>query len=152
MTCHEARSLMLEADLDDLVPGDATPLGAHLASCESCRARAAEIVRAEAALRARIEAAAPARSEALALRLAAAGARDRRTLRRLGTGLGLAAAAGLAVLLAIPRGARGPLPASATSPAPTAARFTVIAPPDRSVIVLQPVDTNIVIAWFTRRT
>jgi hypothetical protein len=45
LTCAEARDRLLMADAQELTPGHASPLGAHLAGCHDC-ARRAERIRA----------------------------------------------------------------------------------------------------------
>jgi len=148
MDCRGARRLLLEADLSELTPHADSDLGAHLRACASCRGAADEILGAEAGLAASLAAATPRGDDAVAVARAAALARRRAGRRRVGAAVSLAAAAVLAGLLVLPprRNPTGVAPASL--PDVAAGGFSVVAPPGRTVMVLQPANPNIVVVWY----
>jgi hypothetical protein len=147
MNCASARRLMLEADLAELAPQADSALGAHLRSCAACRGAAADIRGLEAGLAAWLRAATPRSDAATAIARAGATARRRARTRRAGAVVSLAAAAVLAGLLLLPHRRDLATPPLAPRPA-VAGGFSVVAPPGRDVMVLQPADPNIVVVWY----
>lgn len=144
MTCMEARTALLEADLEELRGSADTPLALHLRDCADCRAAAERIVRVEGALGRRLAALAPRRG------IARAPAATPPSRRRWRWAVPLAAAAGIVALLLVTRAPEPP----PTQERPTdvairqAGGVSVRAPAGRNVAVFQTDNPDIVVIWF----
>jgi hypothetical protein len=149
VTCATARTLMLTADPAELAGSTGSDLTLHIATCASCRGRAALLLEAQGEL-ARVLDAPGAQDSPTAVRSALATARRRRDdARRRRWTLPLAAAAVLAGLMVIRFGSRAPVQPSPPAVPPAAGhRITVTAPQGRNVAVLQTDNPNVVIIWF----
>lgn len=147
MDCERARSLLLEADIPDLLGELDSELARHLRTCAACRHAADGIRRAELDLAAWLSRAAPRTDESLAIAGAAAAARRRAAGRRAGAVGGLAAAV-LGGLLLLSRRSEPPGAALTAPEARVAASFSVTAPPGREMIVLHTANPKIVVVWY----
>jgi hypothetical protein len=152
MNCNTAHELMLTAEVDELEARTDGHLAQHVRGCARCRAAAEHLLATQREIRDALAASQPRRPPAEAARLAvqAWGGRQVAT-QRLRLVVPLAAAAVLAGLL-VWRRAGEPLrapPAPAPAPPTTSARFSITAPPGRSVAVLQQSDTSsVIVVWF----
>jgi ferric-dicitrate binding protein FerR (iron transport regulator) len=149
MKCDTAHELMLTAEVADLEGRRDGPLAEHLRACARCRTAAARLLAAHREMSDVLAAARPPRLPADAAQLAVRTAeRHRVAARRLRRALPVAAAALLAGLLLVPQPPQPP-GSTSTEPAPVPARFSVTAPPGRSVAVLQQSDTSsVIVVWF----
>ena len=148
MDCEHARSLLLEADLPELLGESDSELVRHLRTCAGCRRAADRIRQAERGLAAWISRAAPRTDESLAMAGAAAAARRRSVGHRHAAAGGVAAAAALAGLLLLSHRS-GPPGEAVTAPAARiAVGFSVTAPPGREMIVLHTANPKIVVVWY----
>jgi len=147
MDCERARSLLLEADIPDLLGESDSELARHLRTCAACRHAADGIRRAELGLAAWLSRAAPRTEDSLAIAGAAAALRRRAARRRAGAVGGLAAAV-LGGLLLLSRRSEPPGAALTAPEARAAASFSVTAPPGREMIVLHTANPKIVVVWY----
>jgi anti-sigma factor RsiW len=150
MTCSTAHELMLTAEADELEARTAGHLAQHLRGCTRCRAVAEHLLATQREIRDVLATAQPRRPAAEAARLAVQASGERRVAsQRLRRIVPLAAAAVLVGLLVLRR-AGEPLPGpSAPTPPTPSARFSVTAPPGRSVAVLRQSDTSsVIVVWF----
>jgi hypothetical protein len=148
MNCTEARERILEADLAELRETGDSALSKHIRLCAPCRTMAGRILRDELAL-ARVLSEVPPRVEverALLDKRRAAMLRRRRWTR-LVPALAAAGLAGVlltqAPILPIGGGPPASLPAEVLPVTPS-----VDPPSDRSVVVFETDNPNIVIIWL----
>jgi anti-sigma factor RsiW len=113
MTCAEAREALLVADLAQLEAATGA-LHEHLAACPGCRRDAARILAAHDALRAQVARPAPGAAADAARRAIAEGRALARRRRRWMVPL-LVAAAGVAIVLLVPRDRAARAPAVAVT-------------------------------------
>lgn len=148
MDCERARSLLLEADVPELLAASESELGRHLRTCAACRRRADAIRQAEGDLAAWLARATPRADESAALARAATAARRRPVGRRYAAAGGLAAAAALAGLLLLSRRSGPTEEAFITPVVPAPVGFSVTAPAGRELIVLHTANPKIVVVWY----
>jgi hypothetical protein len=148
MDCDRARSLLLEAEIPELLGESDSELARHLRTCAGCRKAADGIREAELGLAAWLSRAAPRTDDSLALTRAAAAARRRSVGRRYAAAGGMAAAAALAGLLLLSRRSGGPGEVVAPPFASAAPAFSVTAPPGREMVVLHTANPKIVVVWY----
>lgn len=170
MSCTEIRERLLEAELDELAGESDTAVGRHVRSCPACGAVARTLLAETRALGAALDSLAPSR-DAVAPAARVAGsrpsiaadpvpsvARERggspvsRSRGRVRRWAPLAAAAGLAGLIAIGRGENRPLGDPSTPlDRPEAAageRFAIEVPDDGRLAVFDTADPSIKVVWF----
>jgi anti-sigma factor RsiW len=150
MNCERARDALLEAEPADLVPGGASELTRHLASCPRCARRAAAIHRGQLALSAALAAGGPQGTADRAVRAAQAAARRAPISRAWRIAVPLTLAAGIAALVVVWRAGQQGEPATTArfTPEPALPPLAVEAPPGRTVSVFQTDNPNIVVIWY----
>ncbi len=170
MSCTEIRERLLEAELDELAGESDTPVGRHVRSCPACGAVARTLLAETRALGAALDALAPSRDgvapaghvvgsrSSLAAGPVPSVVRERggspvpRSRGRVRRWAPLAAAAGLAGLIAIGWGEDRPLGDPSTPldrlEAPVGERFAIEVPDDGRLAVFDTADPSIKVVWF----
>lgn len=170
MSCTEIRERLLEAELDELAGESDTPVGRHVRSCPACGAVARTLLAETRALGAALDSLAPSRDgvapaghvagsrSSLAAGPVPSVVRERggspvpRSRGRVRRWAPLAAAAGLAGLIAIGWGEDRPLGDPSTPldrvEAPVGERFAIEVPDDGRLAVFDTADPSIKVVWF----
>lgn len=158
MNCHQARTAMLDADLEELRGEGTTQLAAHLRACAACPEAAARIIARTSMMRETMAAAVlaadpqippspPLRAAAPLLSSQAARRRGRSASWRRALGTAIAMAAGIAVILVLGRDSSSRRIDLYVPPAHVPASPIVNASGSSGVAVIETPDPRITVIW-----